>query len=124
MRHTHEFLVREREVPGVYHVFLKPDDDEQITVWKGKMEALVLKTDSLNSYISPIIYRDPNAGLARSFAVKPGYAFHNQVVNYPAMVILDPDGKEVFRYTGKSNADRLPFDKFAEKMTELRKTSK
>ncbi|MDP2982047.1 MAG: redoxin domain-containing protein [Candidatus Latescibacter sp.] len=121
MKHTYEYAVRAHEVPGVHHVFLKPDTDEEIKAWSGLMDAsYAVKTDS-SCYVPPIIYRDPDAALAIVFAIPTGYAFHNQVVNYPALVILDPYGKEVFRYVGKSNADRYTFDQFITKMTELRK---
>jgi len=42
-------------------------------------------------------------------------------VHYPATVLLGPDGKEVFRYVGKNNSDRLSFEKLAEKVAELSK---
>ena len=49
-----------------------------------------------------------------------GYRFNGQTVHYPALVLLDPAGKEVFRYVGKSNADRFSYDQFAAKLTELK----
>jgi peroxiredoxin Q/BCP len=36
-------------------------------------------------------------------------------------VLIGPDGREVFRHVGKSNADRLSLEKLAEKVAELRK---
>lgn len=41
-------------------------------------------------------------------------------MHYPALVLLDPAGKEVFRYVGKSNADRFSYEQFAEKLAELK----
>jgi peroxiredoxin Q/BCP len=35
-------------------------------------------------------------------------------------VLLDPRGKEVFRYVGKNNTDRFSYEKFTAKLTELR----
>jgi peroxiredoxin Q/BCP len=43
------------------------------------------------------------------------------VVHYPATVLIGPDGREIFRHVGKSNADRLSFEKLSEKLAELRK---
>ena len=34
-------------------------------------------------------------------------------------MLLDPKSKEVFRYIGKANTDRLPYEKFAKKLKEL-----
>jgi hypothetical protein len=36
---------------------------------------------------------------------------------------LDSQGKEVFRYVGKSNADRFTYDKLLAKLEELTKPS-
>jgi peroxiredoxin Q/BCP len=69
----------------------------------------------------PVIYRDTEAGLAKAFDIPFGYKFHGQVVHYPALVILDPKGKEVFRYVGKNNGDRYDFDDFVAKIAELKK---
>jgi len=33
-------------------------------------------------------------------------------VHYPALILIDPDGKEVYRYIGKKNSDRLSVKKF------------
>ena len=40
-------------------------------------------------------------------------------MHYPATLLLGPDGKEVFRYVGKNNGDRLSFEKLAAKVKEL-----
>ena len=40
-----------------------------------------------------------------------------------ALVLLDANGKEVFRYVGKSNADRLDYEKFSAKLKELTPSS-
>jgi len=36
-------------------------------------------------------------------------------------VLIGPDGKEVFRYVGKNNGDRLSFEALAAKVKELSK---
>ena len=65
------------------------------------------------------IYRDPNAKLADEFAIPNGYKFHGQTVHFPALVLLDASGKEVFRYIGKNNTDRYPYEKFSARLQEL-----
>jgi len=91
-------------------VFIKPDAPEEIRRWANKIESP-----------QPIIYRDANTALAQAFKIPHGYRFHGQVVHYPALVLLDGEGNEVFRYVGKDNSDRLPFDQFAAKIAELRR---
>lgn len=113
LRHTREHLARASTLPDVVQVFLKPDTDREIGAWASRLaEGGPDKTP---------IYRDPNARLAKAYDIPDGYAFHGQVVHYPATVLIGPDGREVFRHVGKSNADRLSFEKLAEKVAELRK---
>jgi len=121
MRYTHEYATREMEIPGVYHVFLKPDSDEEIEKWTGMLDEKFPLDGTENSWKAPIIFRDPDAKLAKAFDIPFGYEFHNQVVHYPALVILGPDGTEVFRFVGKSNRERFTFDQFAKKIKELEK---
>jgi thioredoxin-dependent peroxiredoxin len=109
LRHTAEYSMKAPTVAGVTHVFLKPDSDDEIKSWAGKVKAPH----------QPKIYRDAEAKLAREFGIPDGYKFHGQTVHYPALVLLNPDGKEVFRYVGKSNTDRLPWDKFAATISAL-----
>lgn len=109
LRHVRSYEVGTPTIAGVEQVFIKPDSEEAIAKWTAKLEG----PDR-----API-YRDPEAALAKALAIPDGYAFHGETVHYPALVILDPKGEEVFRYVGKSNADRLPFEKFAAKMAEL-----
>lgn len=105
-----ETVRRAPEVAGVVHVFLKPDSEEEIRTWSDKLQ---------QAGIAVTIYRDPDARLAAEFNIPDGYAFHGQSVHYPALVLLDPDGQEAFRYVGKDNTDRLPFDRLARKIAEL-----
>jgi thioredoxin-dependent peroxiredoxin len=109
LRHTAEYSMKAPTVAGVTHVFLKPDSDKEIKSWAGKVKAPH----------QPTIYRDADAKLAVEFGIPDGYKFHGQTVHYPALVLLDPNGKEVFRYVGKNNTDRLPWDKFAATISEL-----
>jgi len=59
--------------------------------------------------------------LAKAYGIPDGYAFHDQVVRYPALLLLDPDGKEVFRYVGKNNGDRVSVDRLREILAEQRR---
>ena len=69
------------------------------------------------------VYRDPDAQLAELFDIPDGYLFHGQSVHYPALILIGPDGKEVFRYVGKNNTDRYSFEQLTATMNELTKTN-
>lgn len=113
LRHTRDYMTKAPTLPNVIQVFVKPDTDKEIEAWAAKLPAEELAKLP--------IYRDANARLAKAFDIPDGYQFHGQVVHYPATVLIGPDGKEVFRYVGKSNSDRLAFEKLAEKVAELTK---
>ena len=114
LRYTHEYLQKSTGQTNVVHVFLKPDTEAEITAWATK-----LGPDSRPA----TIYRDPEAALAKAYHIPDGYQFHGQTVHFPALVLLDSQGKEVFRYIGKNNADRFTYDKFLAKLEELTKPS-
>ena len=111
LRHTRDYFTKAPTLPNVQQVFIKPDDDKTIEAWATK-----LPVEELTKHP---IYRDPNAKLAKAFDIPDGYAFHGQVVHFPATVLIGPDGKEVFRYVGKNNGDRLSFEALAAKVKEL-----
>lgn len=113
LRHVQEYARRGPSVAGVEHVFLKPDSDDEIRAWTAQLGDLAGTVT---------IYRDPDASLAAQFDVPDGLKLHDQTMRHPALILLGPDGREVFRHVGKDNTDRLPFSKFADKMTELSKT--
>jgi len=112
IRHTHDYAKKSAGDSQVVHVFLKPDTDAEIKAWASKLGEDPLKVT---------IYRDPDAALAKSYNIPDGYKFHGQTVHYPALVLLDARGKEIFRYLGKSNSDRLDYEKFSAKLMELTK---
>jgi catechol 2,3-dioxygenase-like lactoylglutathione lyase family enzyme len=114
MRLTRDYATRAKELPEVQQFFLKPDGAAEILKWSAHLGG--------DASDLPVIHRDPDARWAKHFRIPDGYKFHGQVVHYPALVLLDPDGKEVFRYVGKGNADRLPFDQFAAKVKDLVRT--
>ena len=110
MKHTHDYTEKAATVPGVVHVFIKPDTQEDIAKW-----ARPAGPDAAT------IYRDPDARLADAFGIPGGYQFHGQMVHFPALVLLDPAGLEVFRHVGKSNSDRYSFESFAAKIAEIKR---
>lgn len=113
LRHTRDYFTKAATLPNVIHVFVKPDTEAEIKSWAAKLPAEEL--------VKHPIYRDPDAKLAKAFSIPDGYKFHGQVVHYPATVLLNPAGMEVFRHVGKNNGDRLSFEKLAEKVGELTK---
>jgi len=111
IRHTSEYFGRAATLPNVVQVFIKPDTEKEIAEWATKLPVAELTKFP--------IYRDPDAKLATQFNIPDGYSFHNQIVHYPAMILIGPDGKEVFRYIGKNNTDRFSFDQLVSKVHEL-----
>lgn len=114
LRHTHDYAELAATTPDVIHVFLKPDDEDEIQEWAEK-----LKGDDLTKTLR--LYRDPNARLADQYDVPDGYAFHGEVVHYPALVALDGTGAELFRYVGKNNSDRMSPADFTAKLKATQK---
>ncbi len=112
LRYTHEYALLAAKTPEVEHVFLKPDTDSEIKSWVGHLDAKDLKS-------LPIVYRDPDAKLAKQFDIPGGYQFHGQSVRYPALVVIDKTGKEAFRYVGKNNGDRMSVTDFTKKLDSL-----
>ncbi len=112
MRLTMEYAINADSLPDVVQVFIKPDAKEELDKWTAKVPDKALAKFA--------IYHDPNAALAKKFKIKGGYDFHNESVNYPALIIIDPSGKEVFRYIGTSNSDRYSFAQLKAKMKELK----
>jgi peroxiredoxin Q/BCP len=113
LRYTREYAVLAEKQKDVVHVFLKPDTMEDIRKWSEQIDDNGLKDQ-------PRIYRDADAALAKAYDIPSGYKFHGQVVHYPALIILDAEGIERFRYVGKSNADRLPPADFLKALKNIR----
>ena len=113
IKYTREYARLARTTPEVTHLFLKPDSDDEIKAWAGK-----LSQDDLKDL--PVVYRDPDARLANEYGIPGGYRFHGQSVHYPALVLLDGSGKELFRYIGKSNSDRMKPDDFVARLKAIK----
>ena len=112
IRHTNEYFEKANTLSNVVQVFIKPDKESEIKEWASK-----LSPDNLNTYP---IYQDMDSKLADQFNVPNGYQFHGQIVHYPALILLNEKGKEVFRYVGKNNMDRFSFEKLKAKVEELK----
>lgn len=112
LRHTRDYAKQSAMLPDVVQIFLKPDSADEIKAWTANLSEETGK--------SVVIYRDAGAKLAQEFAIPGGYKFHGQTVHYPALVLLDPAGREVFRYVGKDNSDRFSFDQLKAKVAELK----
>lgn len=113
IKHTRDYARKSSTTPEVTHVFLKPDSADEIKAWGTK-------ANRGEDFADVTVYRDADATLAGQFGIPDGYQFHGQSVHYPALVLLDPTGKEVFRHVGKSNADRFSYEQFAAKLAELK----
>lgn len=113
LKHTRDYALKSASMLEVMHVFLKPDSAEEIKAWSSKANRGDAAPD-----VS--IYRDADAKLADAFGIPGGYMFHGESVHYPALVLLNPAGKEVFRYVGKSNSDRFGAEQFTAKLSELK----
>lgn len=110
IRHTSEYFEKASSLSNVIQVFIKPDSEEEIKAWANKLKS----TNSLP------VYQDVNANLADQFNIPNGYSFHGQIVHYPALVLLNEKGEEVFRYVGKNNSDRFSFDNLKLKIEEIK----
>lgn len=110
IRHTSEYFEKASTLSNVIQLFIKPDSEEEIKAWANKLKS----TNSLP------IYQDVDAKLADQFNIPNGYQFHGQVVHYPALILLNDKGEEVFRYIGKNNSDRFSFDQLKGKIEALK----
>ena len=111
IRHTQDYFSKAKTLKNAVQIFIKPDTELEIRSWSGKLPAEDLKKFP--------IYRDPDAQLAKQLSIPNGYKFHNQIVHYPATILFGPNGKEVYRYVGKNNSERLSFEQLAAKVNEL-----
>jgi thioredoxin-dependent peroxiredoxin len=115
IKYTNEYDKLASKTPDILHLFLKPDSADEIKTWAGKLNHDELKK-------SPVIYRDPDARLAKEFGIPDGYKFHGQTVHYPALLLLDGSGKELFRHVGKNNTDRMKTEDFIAKLKAVKET--
>jgi thioredoxin-dependent peroxiredoxin len=114
LRHTRSHFLNADKLEGTIQLFVKPDGTDALAAWAKQ----------LGPEPSPVIYQDPEAALAKAYAIPDGYAFHGETVHFPALLILDPQGREVFRYVGKNNSDRYTVAQLNQKLAELRAGTK
>jgi thioredoxin-dependent peroxiredoxin len=112
LKHTHDYAMKAASLPNVVQVFVKPDSAEEIKSWAAKV-------NRAPNFPSVTVYRDADAQLAEKLKILNGYQFHGETVHFPALILLDPKGDEVFRYVGKNNTDRYSFEKLTSKISEL-----
>ncbi len=112
LKYTRDYAQLAAKTPDVVHVFLKPDSAAEIKTWISHLDAKELKS-------LPTIYQDTDAKLAKQFGIPDGYKFHGQSVHFPALIAIDGNGKEAFRYVGKSNSDRLSTVDFEKKLKAM-----
>lgn len=108
--YVREYARRAPTVAGVRHVFLKPVTEEDILAWRTPLER-----DGLDV----AIYRDAEGALAKDFGLPEDYSFQGPTAQYPALVLLGPEGEELFRHVGIAEHVPLPFDRFAAKIAEF-----
>jgi peroxiredoxin len=113
LRHVRRYATEAARRQDVVHVFLKPDTAEEIKRWAAGL-------DPKNAQRVPDIYRDADAQLAKAFGIPDGYKFHGESVHYPATVVLDENGRELFRHVGKDNSDRLSYQDFEKRLAAAR----
>ena len=113
LKHTRDYALKSKGAADVVHVFLKTDSVDAIKEWSSKAN----RGEDV-AHVS--IFRDAEAKLADQFNIPGGYSFHGQTVHYPALVLLNPTGHEVFRHVGRDNTDRYSYEQFIEKLTELK----
>lgn len=114
IKHTRDYAQKSEQLKNVVQVFIKPDSADDIRQWARKVPET--KEAGL------VIYRDADAKLAKTLKIPDGYEFHGQVVHYPALVLIDPQGEEVFRYVGKNNSDRYSFEDLKKQVAAQSKT--
>lgn len=113
LRHTRDYFAKAATLPNVVQVFVKPDTD-------AGNQGLGRQAPRRRAGEAPDLPR-PGREARQGVQHPRRLQVPRQVVHFPATVLLDPAGKEVFRHVGKSNSDRLSFEKLAEKVGELAK---
>ncbi len=114
LKYTREYAKLAEQKTELVHVFIKPDSLEEARRWVEHLDKSDLRD-------LPAVYQDKDAKLAKLFSIPDGYKFHGEVVHFPALVTLDGQGKELFRYVGRSNGDRMPLADFLKKLESSNK---
>ncbi len=110
VRQLAEYEMNAPAVAGVMHVFIKQGPTADFAAWRDKLTPQQVE--------STLVFPDPENSVARAFGVPDGYEFYGHNAHYPALIVLGPDQRELFRHVGRNNADRLPFSQFAAQMAD------
>lgn len=92
-------------VAGVMHLFISAEPAAQVKAWAEQFG------DS-----AKMVFVDKDGGLAADLGLKAGSSAG--VTGEPATIVLDPEGKELFRSVGAGLDDYLSFDRFARQMAD------
>lgn len=111
IRHTNDYVAKASSLPNVLQIFIKPDEEKDVKQWANKL--------AVNDSTKFPVYQDANAKIADQYKIPSGYAFHGQIVHYPALILLNEKGEEIFRYVGKNNSDRYSFENLKAKVNEI-----
>ncbi len=96
-----DFLRAAPTVAGVMHVFIKPDTESEVKAWAAQFN------EDAHS-----IFLDPNGGLAQDLKVPSGLSINGATSTFPATIVFDTSGTELFRHVGTTHHDHLTFDSF------------
>ena len=117
LMHTRTYALQGEMYPEVRHLFIKPDEEAAIERWT---ESLLDEASGAPPGLEvPAIYRDPHGSVARHLRITHGYEYHGELMRFPAFVLIDPDGTEVYRYIGQNTGDRFGFERFANLMQAI-----
>lgn len=119
LMHTLDYALKADTVPEVRHVFVKPNDAKSARKWQDTLMAAPDASDAPS--VPPLIVRDEAGRVARGLLLRHGYKYRGATMNYPAFVLLDPEGEEVFRHVGEQTMDRFGFEQFAGLMERFRR---
>jgi peroxiredoxin Q/BCP len=111
IRHLADYEQHAPAVAGVVHIMVKQGPAADFAAWRAKL--------SPEQTGSVPVFRDPDGTLARRFNIPDGYEFYGHNAHYPALIVLGPDRRELFRYVGRDNSDRMPFAEFAARMADV-----
>lgn len=102
-----EYLARAATLAGTNHIFITPDEPAEVKAWSSQFNAG-----------ASAIFIDKDGALARDLHVPGGLTIGSLTSNFPATIVFDPEGKELFRHIGKAYDDHLQFAAFSDRLAE------
>ncbi len=92
-------------------VFFKPEPEAEIAKWwEGQPSNRI-----------PVM-QDPSGKLSRALKIPYGLKLDDQITLYPTVVLLDPDGNEVWRKVGKTAEERVDVDEIIQQHAKWRES--